>query len=431
MLRLSGPGVDTLAHELLSPSPTTRWAGPARLRLDAEPGASARELPVLALRFQAPASYTGEDVLELLLPGNTTLIERVRRMFESRPGVRCAGPGEFSARAYLHGRLSLEQAEGVAASIAAVNETQRLAARDLLSGRTGEQYHAWADELATLAALVEAGIDFTDQDDVQPIAAWELVARVNALAASIESSLGGRAGRAAAGTEPLVVLFGSPNAGKSTLFNALLGRARTLTSPHAGTTRDVIEEPLELAAAAPGAGVVRLADCAGLDAFDTSSPAARAARDATLAGVLDADVVLWCEPAGEFSPERAPRTHGVVLRVRTFCDRPGIETGALRVCGLDGRGLGDLRRAVASAATASRAAGVAALLPRHRAAMHAALRALTDLNVRAEPGARRIDNPELVAESLRAALDAVGELAGRITPDALIGRVFATFCVGK
>lgn len=386
-----------------------------------------RALPVLVATYRGPASYTGEDGAELLLPGNPLLLERVLAHLLDLPGVRLAEPGEFTARAYLNERLTLDQAEGVAATIAARGEEQLRAAADLLEGRTGSRYRAWAEEAATLLALVEAGIDFTDQEDVVPIAPRMLEARARALEASIAEHTGANTGAEAHEVRPRVVLAGLPNAGKSTLFNALLGRVRSVVSTAAGTTRDVLEEELDLSRDLPGAGSVALCDLAGLDEAP-GAPIDMEAQHAALRAIRGADVVVQCDPSGRFRP--SPETSGTIIRVRTKADLPGEHAG-LEVCALDGWNLSSLRRAIADAACAGGAAGVVALLPRHRRAAAEARRALRDAQAFIDSGQETLGAPELVAGSLRAALDALGELSGRITPDDVIGRVFSLFCVGK
>jgi tRNA modification GTPase len=413
LIRISGPGTRDLLVHACESLPPTRLAA-ARFRLT-----DSLSLPVLLLTARAPRSYTGEDTAEILLPGNPTLVDRVLARLTSIPGVRLATPGEFTARAYLNGKLTLDQAEGVAATIAAQNEDQLASARELLSGTAGERYRAWAEEVATLLALVEAGIDFSDQDDVVAIAPAELASRLQILMATIEAHVGSRAGAEARSTLPRVVLAGDPNAGKSTLFNALLRRHRTVVSPIAGTTRDVIEEELDLSQDLPGAGIVLLADMAGLEASVCGIGAI--AREHALRAIANADVVLHCDPAGRFPPLR---TNAVVIRVCTKADQPGgREAGDVPVCALDGWNLFVLRRAVADAACAGSAQAAAAVLPRHARALSEAASRIRD--------AEGAGSPELVAGSLRSALDALGEVTGRISPDDVIGRIFSTFCIGK
>jgi tRNA modification GTPase len=423
VIRLSGPATrEALAAVSDSQArPWDRGAFAARMRLDQ------LQLPLLVLAYRAPRSYTGEDAAELLLPGNPALLERVMAALLALPGVRQATPGEFTARAYLNERLTLAQAEGVAGVIAAGNAEQLEAARGLLEGSTGAQYNAWAEELATLLALVEAGIDFTDQEDVVAIAPAELVRRLAALAAAIRQFTGAEAGAAVRAGIPRVVLAGRPNAGKSTLFNALLGRERAVVSEVAGTTRDVLEEPLDLCQELPGAGPVLLIDLAGLDDPATGKIDPQVQQGAGEA-IRSADVIVHCDPTGRFEPlgSAAP-----TIRVRTKADLPGTDpAGDIAVCALDHWNLPTLRRAIADAALGSREAATLALLPRHRRALAETLRATDEARALAADD-QSIRAPELVAGGLRAALDSLGDLTGHISPDEIVGRIFARFCIGK
>lgn len=443
VVRLSGPGVAGVLEHALGADPGVRGVHRARLKMGlkmglkagltrgAEPGA---ELPVVLIRFVAPRSFTGADVAEIMLPGNPALVDRVVDTLTALPGVRRAGPGEFTARAYLAGRLTLDQAEGIAASIAAVTGPELEAARQLRRGAQGARYRAVADEIATLLALVEAGVDFTDQEDVVPIPPRELHARLGASVDRLDGLLGGSATTVRDDHQPGVVLIGRPNAGKSTLFNALLGWERAGVSDRAGTTRDALTEPLDLSAAFPGAGSVLLTDLAGLgkraaDAID------HAAQTLARARAAQADLLIHCDPTGRFDRLPGVEGPGPVLRVRTKSDladgsaAPG--EAAISVCALDGRNLAVLRRAIADQTLGTRSGARAALLPRHRRALSETRVHLEEARAAVGPDATALAEPELVAGCLRLALDAIGDVTGAIGPDEVIGRVFATFCVGK
>lgn len=393
-------------------------------------------LPCMIATFPGPRSYTGEDVVEIALVGNPTLVEKlIAAAIGGAAGVRMAGPGEFTARAYLNERLTLAQAEGVASLIAAQGADELVEARRLLSGERGELYREFADEAMTLLALVEAGIDFTDQEDVVAIAGPDLRRRALSLALRIEEVLGSAAGGEARSDVPRVALAGVPNAGKSTLFNALLGRRRAVVSDEAGTTRDVLEERLDLSRDISGGGEVLLCDTPGVDAGERGLTDARA-QEASRGFVSEADVVVWCDPTGRFEAGEvvAPR-RGRMIRVRTKADLPRErgEGDALEVSALDGFHLPTLRRAIADAAWGRSAVdgGKSGVLPRHRRALRTAASELLAIGAELPEDRRNIAEPELVSGRLRAALDCLGELTGRMTPDDVIGRVFATFCVGK
>jgi tRNA modification GTPase len=435
VIRLSGSGTRVLCEQLFTSIPIS---GGMIVRTSFHL-TQTLPLPCLLMRFDDPRSYTGEDGAEIVLPGNPLVLERVVARLLAQQNVREAQPGEFSARAYLNGRMTLAQAEGVAALIAAGTEDQLAAASSLMSGRTGERHRAWADRTASLLALVESGIDFTDQEDVIPIAPALLVTRLGALIAEMLVELGSTSGVERAASLPRVALVGLPNAGKSTLFNALLGRRRAMVSPVAGTTRDAIVETLDLSGDVSGGPSVELVDLAGLDTSIVASSrvvdqhAQRQARDE----LQRADVLVLCDPLGRFGFEAIISAGRSTLRVRTKADLPLAAsaqqdtTGQIGVCALDGWNLAILRRAIADVVSATRHSGGTWMLPRHRRSLAAARDGLSVARAAINTSAPSLGHPELIAGDLRLALDHLGELVGEISPDDVIGRVFATFCVGK
>jgi len=455
LVRASGRGMRDAARRALGVEPAGRGVFRARVRLVGDlgrcPVLAPVFAPVLAMWMEEGASFTGEESLELSCVGAPALLEAVAEALidaarASGVEARWARPGEFAFRAHLAGRLSIDGAEAIAARIAATNDAEIAAADALARGATGARAAELLAGVAELLALVEAGIDFTDQDDVVAIAPRALEARAEELAAGCDAVRGTQAS-ARTQAVPLVVLAGAPNAGKSTLFNALLGRARTVASAHAGTTRDAIVERL-----AVGAGLeVDLADLAGLEAEGLGAAAAddvigagmqRRARDM----LRDADIVVRCTPRGEAVVALPVAcVGGEIADVRTKCDvvrgagavaGAVAANGALEVSGVTGAGLDGLRAEIALRIRRDRAlrqARLATILPRHDAAFALASAALRDVAARAHAcsAAGRLADVELVASLLRAGLDALGEVAGPMHPDDVLGLVFSRFCIGK
>ncbi len=395
------------------------------------------------MQFVGPRSFTGEDAFEVLIPGGRSIVSRVQRAMLQVSGVRLAGPGEFSARAYLHGRLTLAQAEGLAARIAATHADELDHATAYLEGHTGLKVQSWADEVTTLLALIEAGIDFTDQEDVRAIETDELLARLSRLREAIADELGPRSPRQHTDDAPLVVLLGPPNAGKSTLFNALVGHRfgmpRAIVSPIAGTTRDAIIEPVDLPTSIGSPLRILLCDLPGLEA-----EGAREGLDAdaqTLARLTlgQAAMILHCDPLGQFdrSVMHLPAAIADVptVHVRTKADRgthlspTSGKTPVVAVCALDGWNLDAVRECIVDHVLGREGRATSAVLERHR---HALERADLALASACELGAEseRV-GLERLAHELRRAASALGEIVGRIDPDEVIGVIFSRFCVGK
>lgn len=404
-----------------------------RLRLDSV------ELAVLVLTFASPQSYTSEHAAELLLPGNPALLQRVSAAIVTTAAglelnVRCAEPGEFTARAFFNGRLSLNQAEGVAATIAAQSDAELQAAAMLREDTIGRLASALSDDLARALAMLEAGIDFTDAQDVVGITAEALRAAITSIRDQIRGHLERAGGAGRRNAIPRVVLIGRPNAGKSTLFNALLGRQRAIVSEVAGTTRDVLIEPLYIQTP-HGDAEVLLLDVAGVE-HDASSMISQHMQQVAAEARAGADLLLQCVPVGE-EPAGAPAHNELLVRTKVDAtDAPlDPDAGAVAVSAVTGAGLDALRRRIAKR-LADRAASITAdavaLLPRHEAALREADAALAEaMGTLSHSDDRIVADPELVAVVLRVALDRLGLLAGRVTPDDVLGRIFAEFCIGK
>ncbi len=414
IVRASGPACVALLEPHVQCLDRSRGARPARLLADG------LDLACLALFSPAPRSYTGEASIELQLPGSPPLLDRVIDAVLASGrlrgiAARRAEPGEFTARAYLNGRMSLTEAEGVAATIAARSDAQLRAAGLLSEGRLAKMAHELAESLARSLALVEAGIDFTDQDDVVAIAPGVLCTVLEAARDRVDSVLKHAVGSEQLEAIPWVVLAGPANAGKSTLFNALLGHRRAVVSDVPGTTRDVLTEPLTIDTP-HGAAEVMLVDLAGTES--TSTDLDRKMQEAASRAIDRADLVLHClDPSRQGVP---PAPDAIPVRVRSLTDA----------------GLTDLRRTIAERLAdraVSLSADALALLPRHEAALRSAQRNLRDAIDLVEParGERILPQAELVAAGLRMALDDLAGLAGDVTPDDILGRIFATFCVGK
>lgn len=381
-------------------------------------------IPALVLVMPGPASATGEDCVEVHAAGNPLVLERIAAAIVARGagGARRAAGGEFSARAVMNGRIAIADAERVALSIAAETDGELRAARELGAGSAERAVAADADEVAQVLALVEAGIDFTDQEDVVAIGRADLERRLLTVAGRLRARCAAAAGGERGRRAPRVVLVGPPNAGKSSLFNALAGTARTVESDVRGTTRDAVE----LAVTLPDGTEVLLVDAPGLDeaAEAIDLHAQRRAADA----IGRADLVLACaadESGARLQfPVRAidVRTKGDIDTAR---DTHRAVADAIVTSARTGEGIDALRRAIADAvaATSPRAASVASLGSARIALLAEAAEAIG--------AAIDVHAPELVAANLRTALDRLGEVSGAIPPDDVLGRLFAGFCIGK
>ena len=364
----------------------------------------------LVLRFPEGGSFTGEEVVELQVHGSIAVIKAVSAALLA-VGLRPAEAGEFTRRALENGRLDLARVEGLADLVEAETEAQRRQALRVFSGAIGARTEVWRAKLIRAAALIEATIDFADEDvpvDVTP----EVLELIGDLQADLLAEITGSvvAERVRDGFE--VAIVGAPNAGKSTLLNALAGREAAITSDVAGTTRDVIEVRMDL-----GGLAVTLLDTAGLRETEDRVEAIGVARALQRAERADLRVFLLVEPGEALMMAPLPED----LVVLGKADLHGVG-----VSGLTGHGVDDLVARIRSVLE-QRVAGAGVMTrARHRYAMEAALEALEMASNRI-----KVSGAELVAEELRQAGRALDVLVGRVDVENLLDEIFSSFCIGK
>ncbi|WP_337243496.1 tRNA uridine-5-carboxymethylaminomethyl(34) synthesis GTPase MnmE [Luteimonas sp. gir] len=422
IVRLSGPRASEIAQALCGRILRPRHAH--HVRFENDDGETLDD--GIAIAFAGPASYTGEDVVELQGHGSPVVLQQVLARCRAL-GARLARPGEFSERAFLNGRLDLTQAEAVADLIAAGDVRAARAARRTLDGAFSTRCDALAAELLHLRVHVEAMIDFSDEP-IDALGGDVVAERLDALATSLAVLLAeaeqGR--RLRDGLHAVIV--GPPNAGKSSLLNALAGSERAIVTEIAGTTRDLLHETVRIAGAE-----LTLVDTAGLreagDAIEREGiRRARAElRRADLAIiVLDArDPQVGLRAVASDIQDVPARL--VVHNKVDLLEGAAPDDDVVRVSARTGAGLDALRDALATQ-VAGPAAGEGAFTARQR---HVdALRIAADAvdEARATLQAQTL---ELTAEALRVAHDAVGEITGRVLPDDLLGHIFSSFCIGK
>jgi tRNA modification GTPase len=444
VVRVSGPRVPAMLPTLLGATAAARVAANPRLALNAVfHGADGGALDSgLALYFPAPHSYTGEDVLELHGHGGPVPVEAlIRRALEL--GARRAQPGEFTQRAYLNEKLDLAQAEAVASLIDAASDAAARAALRSLQGQLSQRVLALAELIGALRARVEAAIDFADED-IEALSEPALRGQLAAVTDELHRLQAQcRQGRVL--TEGLrIVIAGRPNAGKSTLLNRLAGHDAAIVTPLPGTTRDILREHVLLDGLP-----LQVLDTAGLrdlaaDAAATAGTAADAIEAEGIrrarAAMADADRILFVidaadDPDGDaYRAERARLPAGVpVTLVFNKIDQAGTATAvaapaAVRLSALTGAGIEQLTAHLKDCAGfTTNDSGVISARARHLEALERVDACLA--LAREQLQARRA--PELVAEELRHAQRALGEIVGVEDSDALLGRIFATFCIGK
>ena len=389
--------------------PDARVASLAALR---DPGTGELLDRALVLTFPGPASATGENLVEYQCHGGRAIIDRLLAVIVAQPGCRAAEPGEFTRRALGNGRIDLTEAEGLADLLEAETESQRRAALLVAEGGLSAQVETWRHRLVQLSAQAEAAIDYVDDEDETAQDAAQLANDAGILAGEIAAWLERpRAERLKDGVR--VVLAGPPNAGKSSLINALVGFDRAIVTDIAGTTRDSIDVPVSV-----GGIPFVLVDTAGLR--DTTDVIEKAGIDRSRSEVRNADIILWMgDPTA--SPDD-PR----VLRIHPQCDRPNrrvVPVGSLGVSATEGTNLSQLWELLVTKARALLPAEGEIALNRRQAA------ALTDV-VRALESASSSDIV-VTAHALRASADSLGRLTGRIGVEDMLDELFGRFCLGK
>lgn len=412
VLRVSGPAALAAVESLAGTLPQARQAALRKLR-DSR-GVFLDE--ALVLVFAEGASFTGEWVVELHLHGSPAIVAAVLRELSQQPGLRLAEPGEFTRRALENGRLDLAQVEGLADLIEAETEAQRRQAQRVLSGAIGTLAESWRGRLIRAAALLEATIDFADEDvpvDVMP----EVLALVDAVQEELRTEAEGAivSERIRDGFE--VAIVGRPNAGKSTLLNSLAGREAAITSEYAGTTRDVIEVRMDLAGLP-----VTVLDTAGLRATEDVVEGIGVARALERAQQADLRIFL-CDAAG-LPDGLAPQSGDLIVQ-----GKADLTAGSgLQVSGKTGAGIAELIAEIGNA-LGGRAAGAGTLTrERHRQAVLGAIGAMESARHELLQGP---DRAELAAEELRRAIRALDTLVGRVDVEHLLDEIFASFCIGK
>lgn len=424
VLRVSGPLADMVVRQLTGQLPTARLATVVGFT---DPADGVLIDKGLVIRFPGPASFTGEDIAELHVHGSRAVVARMLATLVAL-GCRLAEPGEFARRAFENGKLDLTAAEGLADLIDAETEAQRRQALAQSSGALGRLYDGWRDLLIQAMGLTEAAIDFSDEGDVAGDAMEAARAIVLDVARQIQDHLAdGRRGEIL--REGFrVVLAGRPNAGKSSLLNALAQREVAIVSAEAGTTRDVIEVRLDLA----GYPVI-VSDTAGVR--EAQGDIEREGIRRAIAAGREADLVVWLDPAGcEIDRgDDPPDFAGVpVLRIASKADldagRVGLADGAvLAVSAKTAAGLGELVDLIAKAAADRIGVGEQPALTqaRHRSLLARTLAHLVSY------GRQEDRLPEVLAEELRQASVSLGRITGKIDAETVLDVVFSRFCIGK
>jgi len=433
IVRVSGPHANVAMTLLAGGIPPPRMARRARL---SDPNQGPID-DAIVLWFPAPASATGEDVAEFHVHGGRAVLGALFAALSRIEGLRPAEPGEFTRRAFENGKLDLTEAEGLDDLIHADTDRQRRQALRQLQGLLGDKARRWREQIIEASALIEAGIDFSDEGDVPDQLMAPALARIKTLHHEIAEVLAAQ-GRSERLRDGLVVaIAGPPNVGKSTLMNQLARREVAIVSPHAGTTRDVIEVQLDL-----DGYPVTVIDTAGIR--ETDDPVEQEGVRRARARAAEADLVLWlveddrCGPRVEAA---APvwtvhnkidlsALSGRAKTLRIDAANPGRNRGGAHfaISATKGDGLAELIAALVAFAQDFFGSNESGLIARER--QRTLLRETAAALLRSMEGAGRAGE-ELVAEDLRAAAHSLGRLLGRVDVEEVLDKIFRDFCIGK
>ena len=417
IVRVSGPASADIAHGVVGKKLTPRRAEFADFR-----NAAGETLDQgIALYFEGPHSFTGEDVLELQGHGGPVVLDLVlSRALEL--GARRANPGEFSERAFVNGRIDLVQAEAILDLVNSATRQAALGAVRSLSGAFSEHVHALDRQVLALRVYCEAAIDFADEE-IDFLAESDIGDRLEEIRDGLTALRSEAAQGALLNDGASIVFAGAPNVGKSSIFNRLSGDDRAIVTAVPGTTRDTLTADFDLDGLP-----VRVIDTAGLR--DTDDPVEAEGVDRTHRAMAEADIVV--EVVEDLCAGTAPTgRQRPTLLVRNKTDLSGrepgrVETGVVRVCALTGDGFDDLVAELKRLAGYRSGEGAFTARRRHLDALDAAGAALGAAATRLDEG-----EGELLAEELRTAHEHLGTIVGETSTDDLLGEIFASFCIGK
>jgi tRNA modification GTPase len=424
IVRVSGPEAGPVLTALAGKTPPPRVATRALLR-------DASRQPIddaVVLWFPHPASATGEDVVEFHVHGGRAVLAALFAALAAFDQVRAAEPGEFTRRAFENGKLDLTEAEGLDDLIHADTDRQRRQALRQLKGLLGDRARDWRAEIVEASALIEAGIDFSDESDVPAELIAPALAKVKTLVAEIEEVLAAQGQSERLRDGLVVAIAGPPNVGKSTLMNQLARREVAIVSPHAGTTRDVIEVQLDL-----DGYPVTVIDTAGIR--ETEDPVEQEGVRRARARAAEADLVLWLTDRSNADISHRGQTPVWLVRNKIDLDetgRPGAQDGqgaaaVFRISANRGDGVAELISVLVRFAQDYFGSSESGLISRARQ------RKLLEQTV--DSLRRSLDvadtGEELAAEELRAAAFSLGRLLGRVDVEDILEVIFREFCVGK